>query len=210
MVLGSAGIFGGNERSKPISAAKPASVKQGQAKAAVSTFAPVFKAATQAASVAILKPTVAAKVLTGAKNVAVKSSPPAVVVAVAPAIRTTGAVRTAAALTLTNGLPPVGTITTTTPTTSTTGTTPTVKDDTTATVIDTLKAALVQSGIDISGMTFIERRDLVTYPTGSYINDIISLQTSGGQSHEYMTNLVAIAPQVTVNEIQQLLLGNRG
>ena len=196
MVLGSAGIFGGNERSKPISAAKPASVKQGQAKAAVSTFAPVFKAATQAASVAILKPTVAAKVLTGAKNVAVKSSP--------------RAVRTAAALTLTNGLPPVGTITTTTPTTSTTGTTPTVKDDTTATVIDTLKAALVQSGIDISGMTFIERRDLVTYPTGSYINDIISLQTSGGQSHEYMTNLVAIAPQVTVNEIQQLLLGNRG
>ncbi len=72
-----------------------------------------------------------------------------------------------------------------------------------------LKAALIANGMDISGMQFSEHRDLVTYPGGSYINDLISLQT-GTKSHEYMANLVALNPQVTVNEIQQLLAGNRG
>ena len=194
MILGSAGIFGGNERARVVSLAKPIAVKQTQEKAAVSEFAPLLKVAAQSTSGAILKPTVAAKVLAGARNVAVKSSSPAV----APAVRT-GVIRPATALNLVNGLPPLSVATTA----ETTGTTK-------ASVIDTLKASLVQAGVDINGMQFTEHRDFVTYPTGSYINDMISLSTSGGRSHEYMTDLVAIAPQVTVNEIQQLLLGNRG
>lgn len=201
MVLGSAGIFGGNERARAVSLAKPITVKQTQEKAAAAAFGPLLKAASHSASAAILKPTVAAKVLAGARNVAVRSSPPAV----APALRT-GVIRPAAALNLVSGLPPVGATTTT----GTSGTTTVGKEAAPPSVIDTLKAALIQAGVDINGMQFTEHRDLVTYPTGSYINDMISLSTSGGRSHEYMTDLVAIAPQVTVNEIQQLLLGNRG
>ena len=43
----------------------------------------------------------------------------------------------------------------------------------------------------------------MTYPGGSFINDIVSMQSSTGRSHDYMASLVAIAPQVTVTEIQQ-------
>ena len=77
-------------------------------------------------------------------------------------------------------------------------------------MVDTLKAALIQAGVDIGGMTFSRHQDVVTYPGGSYVNDLISFSASSGQTHEYMTNLVGIAPQVTVAEIQQLMAGNRG
>ena len=117
-------------------------------------------------------------------------------------------------LTLVNGLPPVTTPTTTPTIPTTKKSTMTTASDTTddppPSVIDRLKAGLIAAGIDISGMQFTEHRDLETYPGGSYVNDMISLKTSTGQSHEYMTDLVAIAPQVTVTEIQQLLLGHRG
>ena len=91
-----------------------------------------------------------------------------------------------------------------------TPTSPTSVDETTPSVIDTLKAALVQAGMDISGMQFTQHKDIVTYPGGSYVNDLISFQAANGQSHDYMTNLVSIAPQVTVTEIQHLMAGNRG
>jgi hypothetical protein len=55
-------------------------------------------------------------------------------------------------------------------------------------------------------LQFNEHRDLVTYPGGSYINDIITVQ-DGGKTANYMTNLVAESPQVTVTLIQEMMAG---
>ena len=181
MVLGSAGIFGGNERSAAIAPAKIAPVRHPVPKTE-SPFAPALKQAIHSARAVSQKAAASVKI------------PPA---------RDT----VSSSLNLVNGLPPVSTpasnpapAATTTPAAANPG----------PTVIDTLKAALVQAGVDISSMQFTEHRDLVTYPGGSYINDIISLQAPNGRTHEYMTDLVALSPQVTVNEIQQLMAGNRG
>ena len=199
MVSGVAGIFGGNVRTAPVKAAP--------ARNSNSTFAPALRQA------------VAAKATVSQKNVTVNAKTSALRDSFLPSLRILSATRptsvktlasvdtdasintpSSTGLTLTNGLPTV-----TVPTGQTSAT-----PAATPSVIDTLKAALVASGVDISQMQFNQHRDLVTYPTGSYINDIISFKASSGQTHEYMTDLVAAAPQVTVNEIQQLLAGNRG
>ena len=191
MVVGFAGIFGGQARSAPVSGPKAAAVKQTQTKG-VSAFTPTLKAEISAAP-ASQKHAVIAKSLSA---------------------RDTYSPSKSAALTLVTGLPPL-----TAPGNSTSSsgpvddvpkTAPAVKADSAPSVIDKLKAALVQAGIDISGMQFSQHQDVVTYPGGSYINDLISFQASNGQTHEYMTSLVSIAPQVTVTEIQQLMAGKRG
>ena len=181
MVLGSAGIFGGNERSVAVAPAQRSPVRHSVTKTG-SPFAPALKQAIHSARAVSQKTAASVKI------------PPA---------RDT----VSSSVNLVNGLPPL-----TTPAshpTSAATAAPTTADPG-STVVDTLKAALVQSGVDISGMQFTEHRDLVTYPGGSYINDIISLQAPNGRTHDYMTDLVALSPQVTVNEIQQLMAGNRG
>ena len=219
MVTGFAGIFGGNERTTPVSGIKATQVRQTQAKL-THNFAPALKAAVHTPTEVGQKTAIPAKSLTaggifssGASLPAAKSR------AVVSRAATSEEVSTSAdsSITLVNGLPPVTTPgTTASPVTTTTTpppATPAVTTDPSVSptpVVDTLKAALVQAGLDISGMQFTEHSDLVTYPGGSYINDIISMKTSTGQSHDYMTNLVAIDPQVTVNEVVQLLAGNRG
>lgn len=208
MVLGSAGIFGGNARTVAISPTKAATAKQPQTKHTLA-FAPTLKTAVQVTPLATAKSSAGADILTNANNLTAKSlARPAVNHILATANASTS-------ILLTTGLPAVAIP-------STPAVAPAAKKATTATVapaatatdpptvIDTLKAALLNAGMDITGMEFTEHRDLVTYPGGSYINDLISLKTSGGRTHDYMTDLVAIAPQVTVVEIQQLLAGNRG
>lgn len=174
MVLGFAGIFGGNAR--PAAEATP--VSHSQTKAA-STFSPVLKAALEPARVSKPAALASQKHALSAKS----SSQPV----------------KNASLTLTPGL------NVTTPGAPAAGT----PDPPPPTAIDALKAALVRAGVDTTNMQFQEHQDVVTYPGGSYVNDLISFQ-SGDKTHEYMTNLVSIAPQVTVTEIQQLLAGNRG
>jgi len=170
MVLGSAGIFGGNEKTPVVSTAtKPLQTD----KKTVSPFSPLMHDLINKAGAP-------------SQNRAVKAKPMS---------QSDGNT----AINLVTGLPPV-----TTPITANTDTT-----DQQPSAIDLLKAALVQNGMDISGMQFNEHKDIVTYPGGAYVNDLISFQ-DGIRTHEYMANLVAINPQVTVNEIQQLLAGNRG
>jgi len=189
MVLGSLGLFGGNERSTaaPSTTAKTTKVAaQHPAAKTTSTFAPALKQAIHST------PAVSQKVAASAKSAPVRDT-------ISPS------------LSLVTGLPPLTTPTTTPTTpTKTSINAPAAADPPAPSVVDTLKAALVANGVDISGMQFTEHRDLVTYPGGSFINDIISLQTDSGRTHDYMTDLVALSPQVTVNEIQQLMAGNRG
>lgn len=183
MVLGFAGIFGGNARSAPVSAPQSGPVKHPQTKAA-STFAPALKEA--------LLTVPKASQISGTSG------------------KTSATADNNSSLTLVTGLPPLTTRTTTTPSSTAITTIPPAKSSDPSPVIDALKAALTQAGVDISGMQFDQHQDIVTYPGGSYVNDLITLQAPNGRSHDYMTNLVAIAPQVTVNEIQQLMAGNRG
>lgn len=187
MALGFAGIFGGNTRTAPVVTAKPPPVNQLQTKAETA-FGPALKSALHpvarpAGVVASQKHAVSARVLAAGDRYTPSAS-----------------------LTLLNGLPPV--ITSPSPTGTATPAT-LIPADSGATVVDTLKAALTQAGVDISGMQFSRHQDIVTYPGGSYVNDMISFSANSGQTHEYMTNLVGIAPQVTVAEIQQLMAGNR-
>jgi len=169
MVLGSAGIFGGNEKTPIVStAAKPLQTD----KKTESPFSPLLDDAINKAGAP-------------SQNRAVKAKSMA---------QNDGNT----ALNLMTGLPPVATPTANTDTA-----------DLSSSAVELLKAALIQNGMDISGMQFNEHKDIVTYPGGAYVNDLISFQ-DGTHTHDYMTNLVAINPQVTVNEIQQLLAGNRG
>lgn len=191
MVLGMAGIFGGNEKSVGVSAPAGSPAKQTEVNKA-SEFSPLLDDALRSRVTGSQKRAVIAKYVAASD--------------------------TNTSLNLVNGLPPIPTPTVppTTTSTSTTGikTTPTAPTVPAASAggssaLDLLKAALVGAGVDISGMQFAEHQDLVTYPGGSYTNDLISLQ-AGSHSHEYTANLVAADPQVTVNEIEQLLAGNRG
>jgi hypothetical protein len=189
MVLGSAGIFGGNERSVGVPALSTAQAKQTQGNTA-STFSPLLADEMSATpprrqNLAVIAKSVAASDTNTSLNL-VNGLPPITTPTATPAA-------------------PTGTTATPTATTATATATP----DPPATTIDLLKAALISAGVDISGMQFNEHQDLVTYPGGSYTNDLIDLQ-AGGHSHTYTTNLVALDPHVTVVEIQQLLAGNRG
>ena len=186
MVLGFAGIFGGNDRAVPVSSIKPFSVKQLQAKAE-STFAPAMKAALHTVPMVSQKRAASAKILSSGATYSPASS-----------------------MTLVHGLAPPSFPTPSSNAPPATATSPTTRAADPPSVVDTLKAALVLAGVDISGMQFNQHQDIVTYPGGSYVNDLISFHASSGQTHEYMTNLVSIAPQVTVTEIQQLMAGNRG
>jgi hypothetical protein len=191
MVLGMAGIFGGNEKSVgvPATAGSPAKQREGNKS---SEFSPLLDDALRSGVTGSQKRAVIAKYVAASD--------------------------TNTSLNLVNGLPSIPTpatppITSTTTTTGIKSTTPTTSTPasvgTQPSALDLLKEALVQAGVDISEMQFAEHQDLVTYPGGSYTNDLISLQV-GSHSHEYTANLVAADPKVTVNEIEQLLAGNRG
>ena len=181
MVIGFAGIFGGNARPAPVSGARPAPGSVPHTKAA-SSFSPVLHEVIQPAPSPRQKHVIAGKSLPTAdanlspgKGLQLRAG-----VSMASPTSTQPLQIISA--------PPVDT----------------------STVIDTLRAALVQAGVDISGMQFNQHHDVVTYPGGSYVNDLISFQSASGRTHEYMANLTEIAPQVTVVEIQQLMAGNRG
>ncbi len=214
MVLGFAGIFGGNARTAAVAAtAKSSPAKQLQTKAATG-FGPALKAAVQSE----------VKAATRVSPIAVATSQRRVISAKVTSLR--DSYTPSSALTLLTGLPPLTVPASTVPAVPTTTSTPVAAGtksaatptaaatdgvaDGNATVLDALKAGLVQAGVDISGMQFTRHQDLVTYPGGSYVNDLISFSANSGQTHEYMTNLVGIAPKVTVAEIQQLMAGNRG
>ena len=180
MVLGFTGIFGGNARSAAVPVAKRGPVSHPQTKAA-STFSPLLKAALHTASIPSQKHASSAKSLPVGDTNTSLSLVPGSLPATIPGT-TASRSNTAAPAATGSGATPV---------------------------IDVLKAALTQAGIDISGMQFNQHQDVVSYPGGSYINDLVSFQV-GDKTHEYMANLVSIAPQVTVTEIQQLMAGNRG
>jgi hypothetical protein len=188
MVLGSAGIFGGNEKSVGVTAPKSPQTHQKQSQG-ISAFSPHLRDA----------------LIPNASH----SQKRAVI---ANTLATTDA---NASLNLVNGLPPITTPTGNTSNGSTAGSgsgsvTPRLATTTDQlSTLEILKASLIKAGVDTTGMQFTQHQDLVTYPGGSYVNDLIDLQV-GGKSHTYMANLVALDPKVTVVEIEQLLAGARG
>ncbi len=181
MVIGFAGIFGGNARPAPVSGARPAPAIDPQAKTG-SSFSPVLHDIIHPLPGPRQKHVISAKTLPMADaNLSPLKGPQLKAVVTTPTPSITQPIQ---------------------------GNQASAVD--TTTVIDTLKAALVQAGVDVSGMHFDQHQDVVTYPGGSYVNDLISFQSASGRTHEYMSNLTEIAPQVTVVEIQQLMAGNRG
>lgn len=217
MVLGSAGIFGGNERATssfaPVRAVRGAETQS----TGSSDFSPLLSEALNGSKVPSRTPI----------NAGSRVARAVITPNLAPNRATIGRISSAddtnpsVAITLLPGLPPVS------PSTGTTGagtssTTPTTTTTTTGTSTGTgataaptgttdptvalLEAALAASGVDTSQLQFNEHRDLETYPGGSYINDIITVQ-DGGKTANYMTNLVAAAPQVTVTLIQEMMAG---
>jgi hypothetical protein len=221
MVLGMAGIFGGNDVTQPASApATTAAHASGTGSAfrrpvqttAASTFSPLLDEALKTASKA---------------PAALTTSRTARALITSNLIQNRGAGGTITSdsdanpsLTLVNGLPPItpgggATGTTTTPTTTTptttpatgSGSSPVATAPTVNPTVAALEAALTASGVDVSQLQFNEHQDLCTYPGGSYINDLITVQDASGQTADYMTNLVALNPQVTVTEIQEMMAG---
>ena len=181
MLIGFAGIFGGNTRPTPVSGARPASAIGPQTKS-TTPFSPVLHEVTQPA------PSPRQNHVAVGKSLAIAD----------------------ANLSPAKGLQLTTRLKIAPPTTTHTNEGKQAASIDTSTVIDTLKTALIQAGVDISGMEFSQHHDVVTYPGGSFVNDLISFQSASGRTHEYMANLTKIAPQVTVVEIQQLMAGNRG
>lgn len=202
MVIGSASMFGGNIRPAPVSGARAIvssstpSSKTAQTKAA-SPFSPVLNTVLHPAPAPSQKRVTAGKTpSTADTNVSLVTGMPPV-----------------SAPSATGTTTPSTTVETTPTTQHATAPTPLVNDATavdTSSVITTLKNALALAGVDTTGMQFTQRQDVVSFPEGSYVNDLISFKAASGQTHEYMANLTALAPQVTVVEIQQLMAGNRG
>lgn len=73
--------------------------------------------------------------------------------------------------------------------------------------VETLKEALRQAGMDPSGFSFTEIRELVGYPGGAYVNHQVLFQAGAAREY-YDVALMLRSPQVTVTEIRRLLTFN--
>ncbi len=81
------------------------------------------------------------------------------------------------------------------------------QEDADSAVLQSLKDALSAAGINVQGLNLTLHDTTETYPGGSYENRYISVDTPNG-SAGLMTDLVAINPNIAVQDIKRMLSSN--